>query len=227
MKKNQNFFGVSNEIIEIPTIYENQAKQLASSLTFNQSRVFIEIDCMPNGHLNSFHHDNGIQSAKTILKIAGSFLGQDKLWLEQKIGVSEKTIFKPNYDLGESMGLWKRIRENDYLDLISWDKPFCVKNVKGLTKIWHPNLRKIQKTGSATRCSIIKFIKDERVYLQPLFTPLKAIKFSSWGMIYRLVFFCSAESEPEFIGGLWISRSGLKIYPDKNSIVGLISTQAI
>jgi len=220
-------FGVSSKIIEIPVNYENQAKQLASSLTSNQKNVFIEIDCMPNGHLNSFNYSNGVKSAKTILKIAGSFLGDDRLWLEQKIGVSEKSIFIPNYGLGEKLGLWKRVRENDYRELINWSKPFCVKNDSGLTKIWHPGLRKSQRTGSATRSSIVEFIKEHKTYLQPLFTPLKAVTPSSWNMAYRLVFFCPAFSEPEFVGGLWISRSGLKIYPDQNSVVGLISTQVV
>lgn len=221
-------FGISSKIIEIPVNYENQAKQLASSLTLNQKNVFIEIDCMPNGHLNAFNYNNGIKSAKTIVAIAGPFLGDDRLWLEQKIGVSEKSIFIPNYGLGERLGLWKRIRENDYNELINWNRPFCIKNDSGLTKIWHPNLRKSHQTGSATKGSIVKLIKEteQNAYLQPLFTPLRGINYSSWNMIYRLVFFCSDKQEPEFIGGLWISRSGLKIYPDKNAVVGLISTQA-
>jgi hypothetical protein len=225
--KKRTEFGISSKIIEIPANYENQAKQLASSLTLNQKNVFIEIDCMPNGHLNSFNYNNGTKSAKTILEIAGSFLGDDRLWLEQKIGISEKSTFIPNYGLGEGLGLWKRVRENDYRELINWNKPFCVKNDNGLTKIWHPGLRKSQRTGSATRSAIIVFIREQRTYLQSLFTPLKAVYPSSWNMSYRLVFFCSGVLEPEFIGGLWISRSGLKIYPDKNSIVGLISTQVI
>jgi len=129
--------------------------------------------------------------------------------------------------LGERLGLWKRVRENDYRELINWDKPFCVKDDNGLTKIWHPGLRKSHSSGSATRGSIVKLIREQNAYLQPLFTPLRAISHSSWNMSYRLVFFCSGIKEPEFIGGLWISRSGLKIYPDKNSVVGLISTQAI
>lgn len=216
----KNEFGISNVIIEVPSNYEIQAKQLASNLT-NQKNVFIEIDCMPNGHLNPFHYGNGLNSAKIILDIAGSFLGDDMFWLEQKINDSEKFNFTPNYSLGEKLGLWKRIRENNYHDL-NWGEPFCVKN-ESSAKIWHPNLRKT----SATRSSIIKFIIEEKVYLQPLFTPLQAVNCSSWNMSYRLVFLCTNEKEPEFIGGLWISRPGLKIYPDKNSVVGLISTQTL
>jgi hypothetical protein len=46
-------------------------------------------------------------------------------------------------------------------------------------------------------------------------------------MSYRLVFLYQELAEPEFIGGIWISRPGYKIYPDKNSVVGLISTQVV
>lgn len=226
-KESENLFGVSKEIIEIPIAYENEAKELVNNLWLNNSSVLIEIDCRPNGHLNPFQFDNGTKSAKIILELGGSFLGEERALLEQKITQANQNSFVPNYSRGEYLGLWKRVKENDYRELINWDEPFCVKNEKGITKIWHPDLRRYQKSGAATRSSIVRFIREERTYLQKLFAPLPAINFSSWGMSYRLVFFCQKNQEPEFIGGLWISRPGLKIYPDKNAVVGLISTQVL
>ena len=229
MKKNVRLFGVSNEIIELAPAYEQEAKNLALNLRNDASgkNYFIEIECFPNGKLNEFHYGNGLESAKTILNLGGSFIGEERAWLSQKIGVSEQKPFYPNYLLGEKLGLWKRIRQNDCHELLDWSKPFCVKNAKGLTKIWHPELRKFYRTGFATRSSIIRFIREETVYLQPFFKPLQAINYISWKMNYRLVFFYGEQAEPEFIGGIWVSRPGYKIYPGKDSIVGLISPQRV
>lgn len=216
-------FGISKKIIELSENYETSAQQLVSKLN-PKKPVFIEIDCMPNGQLNVFNYQDGRDSLKSIIAIGESFIGVDRVLMEQRIANTE--IFTPNYGAGEYLGLWKRVKE-DNLPLVDWSKPFCLKNDHGLSKIWFPGLRRHHKTGSATRNSLIRFIKEERVYLQPIFKPLPAISFPSWGMFYRLIFFCSKDFEPEFMGGLWISRSGLKIYPDEKSVIGLISPQTI
>lgn len=229
MKKNVNLFGISNEIIELNPAYEKEAKTLALNLRNDAGgkNYFIEIECFPNGKLNQFHYGNGLESAKKILNIGGSFIGEEQAWLAQKIGVSEQKPFYLDYLIGEKLGLWERIRQNNCHELLDWSKPFCVKNAKGLTKIWHPELRKLYRTGFATRSSIIRFIREETAYLQAFYQPLQAINSISWKMNYHLVFFYHEEAEPEFIGGIWVSRPGYKIYPDKDSIIGLISPQKV
>lgn len=219
-------FGVSNEIIEIPVVYENLGKELANKFcnAINQP-LFIEIDCVPNGELNVFKLGNGLDSAKTIANIAGTFLGDDKRWLEEKIKNITSSTWQPDYSIGEDLSIWKRIDNNNYNQLLDWSRPFCIKNTKGLTKIWHPEWRKFSRTGFATRKSIINFILGEKVYLQPFFIPLVAVNNPDWRMVYRLVFLSNGNNNSEFIGGLWISRPEFKIYPDKDSIVGLISTK--
>lgn len=220
----KNVFETSNEIIELPNVYEDQARNLATQLTINSNKnLFLEIDCAPNGHLNPFHYRNGLGSVRTLLEINHSFLGSDQAWLEKRIAVAAEC--EPDYSLAEKIGLWKRVNENNFEELIDWSLPFCVKNYKGVTKIWHPQWRKFFHLGFATRSSIIKFIKEEKAYVQPFHLPLSAINNIYWRMTYRLIFFCSPGSEPEFIGGFWISRVGFKIYPSKDSILGLISSE--
>jgi len=224
----KNLFKNSNEILELDRSYENQAKELLINLQPEKKQnFFAEIDCAPNGQLNLISYGNGLKSAEIILDLAGSLLGSEKHWLKSKIELSKDSNFKIDYPLGEKLGLWQRVCANDYEKILDFSQPFCIKNDKSLTKIWYPEWRVFgNHKGFATRGSIIKFIHEETTYLQKFHMPLASVGASHWRMTYRLVFFCSASQEaPEFVGGLWISRPGFKIYPDKNSVVGLIAPQ--
>lgn len=221
-KKNQ--FVSSNEIVEIEQFNATQAKLLIAKLCAKEkSPIIVEVDCSPNGNLNAFNYGNGIESARLIYQLAKSFLGQDRAWLSAKIGVSKHSEFKTDFKLGESVGLWTRItpEEKEKLD---WTNPFCVKNEKGITKIWHPDWRILgYKNGFSTRASIMSFIHESPSYRQKFYLPMKS-PIESLKMHYRLVFFVNAEKkEYEFIGGLWIARPGFKIYLSKDAVVGLVS----
>lgn len=223
----ENLFEISKEIVEIPTICKSLAQNLVANFNTKINRdLFIELDCVPTVGLNAFHIGNGVNSAKMIMEVNKALSIPSESWLEQKVVVAENAPWNPSYSLGESLGLWKRVRESDYEELIDWSKPFCVKNISGLTKIWHPHSRKIFKTGFATRSSIVQFIKDELVYLQPFYTPLPVANKRSWHTIYRLVFFSNGSKAPMFIGGLAISREGFKVYPGAGSIVGLMKVKS-
>jgi hypothetical protein len=224
----KNLFKSSNEILELDRSYEDQARELVKQLQpEKRQNFFVEIDCAPNGQLNLTRYGNGLKSAEIIFDLANSFLGTDKDDLKNKIEISKTSDFQTNYCFGEKIGLWQRVRVNDYEKLLDFSQPFCVKNEKGLTKIWYPHWRLFgNNNGFATKGSIIKFIAEETAYLQKFYMPLAAIGISYQRMTYRLVFFCSVLQEaPEFIGGLWISRPGFKIYPDKDSTVGIIAPQ--
>ena len=224
----KNLFKNSNEILELNRSYEDQARELVIKLQQEEKQnFFVEIDCAPNGQLNLIRYGNGLKSAETIFNLANSFLGTDKNSFKAKIELSQTSNFETNYCVGEKLGLWRRVRTNDYEQLLDFSQPFCVKNEKDLTKIWYPHWRLFGvNNGFSTQGAIVRFIAEETAYLQKFHMPLAAIGISSHRMTYRLVFFCSASQEvPEFIGGLWISRAGFKIYPDKNSTVGLITPQ--
>jgi hypothetical protein len=225
--KNKNQFIFSNEILEIEEFHAMQAKNLINKLRQNDDQdVFIELDCMPNGNLNAFHYGNGLKSATIIKNLVGSFLAEDRPWLERKLYAAKNSEFKTNFQKGNEVGLWKRISANNYQEMLNWDKPFCIKNEKGITRIWHPEWRRLgYKNGFSTKGAIINFIFKEITYLQKFYSPLVAPECSPvWKMHYRLVFFAPAkEKQLDLIGGLWISRPEFKIYLDKNSLVGLIS----
>lgn len=222
--KMKNQFTSSNEIMEIEQFNATQAKLLIAKLSEAEtSPTIIELDCAPNGNLNAFNYGNGIESARLIRQLAGSFLGKDRIWLEEKIGAAKNSEFKPNYKLGESAGLWTRITPGER-EKLDWTKPFCVKNEEGLTKIWHPDWRRLgYQNGFSTRASIMSFIHESPAYRQKFHMPIKSpVNFLR--MHYRLVFFVNAEKkEYEFIGGLWIARPGFKIYLGKDAVVGLVS----
>lgn len=220
----------SNEILELDQFHATQAKILISKLRPEKDKnVFIEIDCVPNGLLNPFSYGNGIESAKIIKDLAASYLGPERYWLEEKIKVASGTGFKTDYELGERVSLWKKIDSIDYKEKINWSEAFCIKNTNGLTKIWHPEWRRLRYSNNfSTRAEIINFVYEGNAYWQKFFMPLPAPNNNSaWRMHYKLVFLAeAADKSLEFIGGLWISRPGFKIYPDKKSIIGLISPLA-
>lgn len=226
-KKNYN---LSREILEINANLANQAQKLAHSLCPKpSSNLFLSIDCVPNGSLNPFNYGNGLESALLIKELGASFLGPDLFWLGQQILLSQQAEFKTNLNLGVELGMWQKISTTDYAQKINWDEPFCVKNASGITKIWHPLRRHFGYDRSlSTRGNVINFIYAEsELYLQPFYLPLTSPNREGRGkMIYRLVFFCGAGKDPEPIGGLWIKRSGFKIYLDKEAVVGLVLNRA-
>lgn len=219
----------SNEILELNKFHATQAQILVSKLRPEKDKnVFIEVDCIPNGLLNPFGYGNGIESVKIIKDLAASYLGPEKYWLERKIKAAAE--FKTDYELGEKANLWKKVNPIDYKEKIDWDEAFCVKNTKGATKIWHPQRRILGYSNNfSTRAEIVNFIYEGDAYWQKFYMPLPAPNDNpAWRMHYRLVFFSeSVDKNLEFIGGLWISRAGFKVYPDKKAIVGLISPLTI
>lgn len=224
-KKNQ--FIRSNQILELTQFNKTQAEILITKLRQkNDETVFFEVDCIPNGQLNAFYYDNGLISVKIIKDLAGSYLATDRAWLDQKIWSARNSELKTNFELGEEAGLWKRVEPSNYQEKINWGQPFCVKKENGLTKIWHPEWRILgYKNGFSTRKSIIEFIHGNPTYLQKFYLPLPTPNYpSKWRMFYRLVFLAEAgQKKIDYIGGLWISRPGFKIYPDQSSLIGLIS----
>lgn len=224
-------FVSSNEILEIEQLNVSQAKQLIGELRINEKQcAFISLDCVPDESLKAFNYGNGLESAKIIRDLGNSYIGPELPWFEKKIWEAGKSNFKVDFKIGENLNLWNRVTPNNYQEKINWDEPFCVKNEKGLTKIWHPQWRRFgDKFGCATKGSIIRLIHEESTYLQNFYLPLNNQNYAEkWKMFYRLVFFAEADQEkPEFIGGLWISRPSFKIYPGTNSIVGLISPLTI
>jgi len=228
MKKNP--FEFSHEIIELNQSDNNQAINLVSKLRGANENFFIEIDCSPNGQLNPFFYSNGLESVKLIKDSTGSFLGKDINWFDEKINLAQRSNFTTNFSLGEKLNLWERVTPNDYEKKLNWTQPFCLKSKNGLTKIWHPSWRQVgYKMGLSTMSSIVSFLHENQVYLQKFYAPLVPSNLSlQYRMHYRLVIFVGeTQKEPELIGGLWISRIGFKIYPGKDSIVGLISPAKI
>lgn len=223
MEKNLSFTS-SNVIRELAPIYENQAKELAEKLGVDHKNSLIEIQCAPNGQLNAFHYGSGVQTAEIILELAGSFLGSDLDIFKKRISVAKKSDFKTDFDLGERLGLWSRITPNDYLEKIDWKQSFCIKNEKGLSRIWnHEKGKSGYMEGFATRETIKNAINDGPAYHLPFYRPLRLEGGDEGQVVYRLVFFRYTE-RTEFIGGLWISRNNFKVYIKKDSIVGLIKT---
>lgn len=224
--KKKPLFESSNDIIELASVYENQARQLAEKLKKDNGNFFVEIHCAPNEQLNAFHYGNGLQSAEILLGLVGSFLGNDIFDFEQKIKMAKSSNFETDFNLGERLGLWTRIKPNDYPREINWSAPFCVKNKKGLTRIWDPKKNKSgYAQGLSTREAIKNTINGDPSYLQPFYQPLESLnRGNNWKMVYHLIFFC-APDKTEFVGGLWISRPNFKVYLNKDSLVGLISPQ--
>lgn len=223
MKKKNQFLG-SNEIMEIEEFNAAQAKLLVMKLSAGEKHPsLIELDCSPNGNLNAFNYGNGIESARIIYELAGSFLGKDRNWLTTKISESEDSEFKTDFKVGESSGLWTRIMPEER-ETLDWKKPFCIKNEKGITKIWHPEWRRLgYKNGFSTMTSIMSFIREFPCYYQRFYMPIKRPA-NALRMYYRLVFFVNTEErECEFVAGLWISRPGFKIYVSRDATVGLVS----
>lgn len=221
----------SNEILEINPELGAEAQNLVKQLRpQNESNVFIEIDCAPNGHLNPFNYGNGQKSAMLIKELSGSFLGEDRAWLGHRLFLSQDSKFTTDLQLGEELGLWQKISSADYETKIDWGKAFCVKNAAGVTRIWHPDWRHFGHNRSfSTRGGIVNFIYGSKdLYLQPFYLPLPSPNGEkSKKVIYRLVFFCGTGQTPELIGGLWIGRDGFKVYPGKDAVIGLISPQKV
>jgi len=236
--KNVPGFSVSNEILELEQFHKTQATQVIAKLTpMNKENCFIQLDCIPNGSLHPFHYSNGINSAEIIRDIAGSYLVNECSWLDEKINSARNSQFGTDFTLGEKAGLWQRVSASDYQEKLDWTKPFCVKNEYGFTKIWHPNWRELSKelprrgqinyiyeTDFSTRSSIVDFIYNGPAYWQKFYLPLHSpVGDQNWRTLYRLVFLVEAEGVLDFIGGLWISRARFKIFPAKDSLVGLVS----
>lgn len=235
----ENQFSISKDILGLEEFNKIQAVLLINKLRKKDApTVFIQLDCIPNFNLNAFSYGNGLKAAEMIRDLAGSYLAADRPWLERKIYSAGQSQFKTDFELGEEAGLWKRVLPEDYQEKINWEKPFCLKNTEGKTKIWHPKWRElcrdlirrrrisnISESPFASRDLIIAFIYSGPVYLQRFYLPL-SIPINNnpgWHMYYRLVFLAEAGKKLDFIGGLWISRPGFKIYPGKDSLVGLVS----
>lgn len=229
MKKKNQFLS-SNDILELDPLYLNQAENLIAEVKNEiKQTVFVELDCAPNGGLNAFYYRNGIKSAKIIKNLTASFLGrEDFYYLDQAIEEANNANFETDFKLGEKIGLWEKITRTNFTEKISWDKPFCIKFKNGLTRIYRPDWKSLPEYyGFSRRWLIIISIYEQPndCWLQKNYNPLPDLNnVPGHGMIYRLVFLCEPNQEkPELIGGLWISRPGLKIYLDKKSMVGLIS----
>lgn len=230
--KNQNSgrkvnFISSNNIMELDDFHAIKANELVAKLRTNvQESIFVEIDCAPNGSLNAFNYGNGLNSVKIIKEIGFPLLRNELAEWERKIQAASNSSFQTDFALGEIAGLWKKITMNNYSEMLDWSQPFCLKNEKGLTRIWHPEWRLLGfKNGFSTRSTIMEFIAAGNVYWQKFYMPLSTPECGpNWRMYYRLVFFSPANSfDLELMGGLWISRPGYKIYPEENSLVGLVS----
>lgn len=226
MKKKK--FVFSNVIIELNHNYEAQAKELAARLNQTGENGLIAIDCSPNGNLNAFHYDDGLESAAIIKKSAESFLGADLAWFEKIINASKKSAFKTNFKIGEEARLWERVRYDNYREKLDWTQPFCVKNDRGRTRAWYPNWPTLgYKKGFSTKGEIIKFINESVAYVQKFYLPLPVSNQPiNQRMHYRLVFHTDSRGI-DFIGGLWLSRSEFKIFLAKDTVVGLISPERL
>jgi hypothetical protein len=220
-------FEKSENIMQLDVFHAAKAQELAAKLrTSVEESVFIEIDCAPNGSLNAFNYSNGLNSVKIMKEIGLSLLRNELPALERKIKAAKNSAFQTDFALGEIIGLWKRITIDNYSEQLDWDQPFCLKNEKGLTKIWHPEWRRLGfKNGFSTRSALVKFIAAGKVYLQKFYMPLPTPECGlNWRMYYRLIFFAPAHTfDLELMGGIWISRPGYKIYPEENALVGLVS----
>jgi len=227
MKNEKNAYGISSEVLEINELNRIQAEFLIRKLRQEDDKsTFIEVDCVPNGQLNAFHYRNGHQTAQIMIDLAGDTLEKEKSWLEEMIMESKNSGFETNLSVAEKAGLWKRVSINNYSELLNWREPFCIKNEKGLTRIWHPDHR-ILNNGQefSTRGGITTFIAENTCCLQKYYLPLAALKQGpQWRMIYRLVFFAEeGKTNFDFVGGIYICRPRFKIYLDKSSVIGLIS----
>lgn len=236
-EKNQ--FSISKDILELEEFHKIQAALLVNKLRpADAPTAFIQLDCIPNLNLNAFNYGNGLKAAEIIRDLTGSYLASDRCWLERKIDSAGQAQFKTDWQLGEEAGLWKRICLEDYREKIDWEKPFCLKNEEGKTKIWHPKWRElcrdlirrrrisdISESPFSNKVSLISFISRAPVYLQRFYLPLASPINNNpgWRMYYRLVFLAEAGKKLDFIGGLWISRPGYKIYPGSDALVGLVS----
>ncbi|QQG52782.1 MAG: hypothetical protein HY931_00925 [Candidatus Falkowbacteria bacterium] len=224
--KNEKFVP-SNEILQVFESHVFQAKQLVSKLPKPENQdVFIALDCSPNGSLNAFNYGSGLKSAQIIKNLAGSFLRDELPWLENKLYSASQHEFEIDFKAGVELGLWEPLNSQNFERKLNWNQPFCVKNTKGVTKIWHPEWRRLgYKNGFTTRTGIIKFIYSGESYLQKFYMPLNTPGLPlSWRMHYRLVFLApKQEEELEFIGGIWISRQGFKIFQEENAVIGLLS----
>lgn len=221
MKKEKSIF--SNVIIELNNNYESQAKNLVSKLNPEGENGLIAIDCSPNGSLNPFYYENGLKSAAIIARLAGSFLGSDRFWLKNIIKSSGESAFRTNLEIGEKIGLWERVRYDECQEKLNWNQPFCVKNNRKQTRVWHPDWRMLEGEGFSARKDIFKFIAENVAYTQKFYFPLPAVNRpeNQW-MHYRLVFYVR-ENQVEFIGGLWLGRKDFKLFLTEKTTVGLIS----
>jgi len=220
----QESFTVSNEIVELGSNYEKLATVLVSRLRKNGETGLIGIDCVPNGSLNAFSYDNGLEPAKIISNLAGSFPGMPGNRLKEELAKGDSLVFKTDYAIGEKAGLWNRVSPNDYAEKLDWGRPLCVKNERGKTRIWHPEWRLLGHNNCfSTKGAIVRFVFDNKAYLQDFYPPLPTTVCSlNYRMHYRLVF--SVEKEAiDFLGGLWISRPGFKIFLGNDAVVGLVS----
>lgn len=227
MKRKKQKFVSSCEIMELEEFHAMQAKSLISKLRNDLSQnVFMELDCIPNGNLNAFNYGNGLKSMELIKNLAGTLLRNELPEIESKIYSAKNSKIETDFTLGAEVGLWEKIDVDNYQEKLNWNKAFCIKNAKGLTKIWHPDWRRLgYKNGFSTRSAVISFIHSQETYLQKFYLPLPVPSSGpAWRMYYRLVFFAAANKiEPELMGGLWISSPGFKIYSSENSQIGLIS----
>lgn len=226
MKKES--FAISQEVIELNQSYETLATELVSRLKKPGETGLIGIDCVPNGNLNAFNYGNGLEAAKTIRTIAGSFPGIATDSLKRALEKGDDSVFQTNYEFGEKAGLWNRVRPNDYQEKLNWGRPFCVKNERGQTKIWHPEWRTLGHNRCfSTKGAIVKFVFDNKAYLQNFYFPLPTtVNPLDYRMYYRLVFSVE-QAEANLVGGLWISRPGFKIFLGSDAVVGLISLPSV
>jgi hypothetical protein len=190
--------------------------------------AIIAIDCAPNGQLNVLGYQDGTAAAKKLIILGKSFLEDNGKSISHLIArVEQDKPLVTNFSLGESLGLWHRIRPNDWEMIIDWQKPFVVKNENGKTKIWHPDWRlyrrQFRDNGFATKTAIVRFIRENKAYWQNWYNPLANLTNDpSWRIIFRLLFSGGNDQKPEFLGGLWIGRHACKVYPGSDAIIGLV-----
>ncbi|MEI7451880.1 MAG: hypothetical protein WCK37_01605 [Candidatus Falkowbacteria bacterium] len=226
MEKVKNDFGISDNIVEITQWHKIEAERFAQKLqNAHQVEGLLSLDCAPtDNRLNLFHYNNGLEDTRIVKSLAGNFLGHHLAWMDEKIALNNETAFKTDFVIGEGLKLWRRVSPNNYEEEIDWSQAFCVKQENGASRIWHPEWRKFRHDGNLSTMTAIKvFIFNDTSYLQKFFIPPSRNKQS---VIYRLIFTCQKNQSPEMIGGLWISREGFKVYPDKKATVGLISPLA-
>lgn len=115
---------------------------------------------------------------------------------------------KGDKSYGIEMGLWYRVNFSNGETLLPWDKPFCIKPMKGSKgrniEVWLPNGGRNNKGSTKTR--IIRVLEQSRsMYLQPYIKPLDVfMENRTYNAIYRLFFGYNTKTNT------WIPLGGVR-----------------